>query len=413
MNGNGSLHDENEAVKERYELSMERIRGILEEETVNPIYSDYFHRVTDFLLLLDYVRELLQKEETKEYSLGTLRLLNEKLYEDVIEGNYPESYANPSYATLIFGEEYGPLLSVLYKELRGLIRSVYAQKDFNVVIACELFLQIYGYFLDEENPSIEALRDVLYWYFSDYMDRLLPQFLDDLYLSIDSNQQRHLMAADFMDERALYAYGMYITREERKLFSYMKEFSVDELHEYAVSYVDEIQEVIGKKQGEEHRQRIRFSYPIGTELLAREIVKELKQRKIEIILNGESLHIPNEEEGRNGAYATSYNAQYGHDHEYDFGMILDKAFAERREGLYRQWFESKKDILADYCGFAGILYEQSDTITVKKTPEAFRYSEKQWTVIEAINEVIYELKKEYLVHDQGEIVHFVVAQLPD
>ena len=46
------FREENEAVLERYQLTMERIASMKEEQTVTEPYRVYFNRVADFILMI-------------------------------------------------------------------------------------------------------------------------------------------------------------------------------------------------------------------------------------------------------------------------------------------------------------------------------------------------------------------------
>ena len=47
-------------MNERYELTIERIRGIVKEETVPVLYREYFQCVAEFILEIDAIRKRLQ-----------------------------------------------------------------------------------------------------------------------------------------------------------------------------------------------------------------------------------------------------------------------------------------------------------------------------------------------------------------
>ena len=112
------LREENEAVRERLELSLDRIRSIKEEDARLP-YGLYFKRTAGFLGM---IRELLTArgigekelpESWEKLSLEELSDWNHRLYEDILPENYGESFANPDYAADCLGKEFGPLLSFL------------------------------------------------------------------------------------------------------------------------------------------------------------------------------------------------------------------------------------------------------------------------------------------------------------
>lgn len=111
--------DENEAVKERYYLAMDRISQITRESTVEEPYRSYFIKTAEFIQMISEVKSLVDADAWNSQSLEELKLWNERLYEDVLPSHYETSYANPSYAVRQLGVEFGPKLSFLYEEIRG------------------------------------------------------------------------------------------------------------------------------------------------------------------------------------------------------------------------------------------------------------------------------------------------------
>lgn len=103
--------EEMKSVLERYELAMERIREIEREEEVRMPLRDYFQKVSAFLILLDDVAQKVRDGSYLKLSLKELQAVNRSLYNDIIEDNYLESYANPTYACKKLGKRYGKLLS--------------------------------------------------------------------------------------------------------------------------------------------------------------------------------------------------------------------------------------------------------------------------------------------------------------
>lgn len=120
------LQEENDAVRERYELSMERIRSMDTEEMGLP-YGCYFKKVSAFIRRIERLAKRVEEtglsgEDGLEGTSLTLEALQEEnyaLYQDILPENYRESFANPDYAVKVFGDGYGQLLSFLYTEIRA------------------------------------------------------------------------------------------------------------------------------------------------------------------------------------------------------------------------------------------------------------------------------------------------------
>ena len=148
-------------IKERYELTIERIRSIVKEETVAPVYRSYFQLTAKFILEIDRILGRILTKPAEKCTLEELQKENTKIYIDIIGENYETSYANPSYAVMKMGEEIGRLLSFLYTEIRGEIAYVYEKKLLYLTICNELFIEIYNCFEGEEVPNYKELKDII------------------------------------------------------------------------------------------------------------------------------------------------------------------------------------------------------------------------------------------------------------
>ena len=147
------MQEEIQIVKERYELTIERISSILEEDTVPEPFDDYFRKTASFLLKMKTVKEQIESGAVSTFSLEQWQEMNHGMYEDILPENYHESYGNPDYAVEKLGEIHGRILSFLYTELRGIIVYVFEERLEEITILQELFIEIYNCF-EEELPPI-------------------------------------------------------------------------------------------------------------------------------------------------------------------------------------------------------------------------------------------------------------------
>lgn len=157
-------------MEERYNLAIDRMKAIIEEKTVAEPYREYFQHVARFILKLDELKRNVESGKQKEMSEEELQEEMKDLYADELEANYEKSYANPAYAVLVLGGELGSFLSAVYTEIRGSISYVQEQRMEYVVIGAELLIEIYNKFEEEKQPQLESLKEIFYWYASDYCD---------------------------------------------------------------------------------------------------------------------------------------------------------------------------------------------------------------------------------------------------
>ncbi len=212
-------------VAERFNLAAERIRQIPEEESVRLPFRAYFQGEAQFLALLLFLLEEIEAGRYEKSTMEELKSWNRKLYEDILPENYETSYGNPAYAVYMFGREAGQLLSFLYSELRGGIPYVFEGKREYLTILMELFIEVYNCFeahcgeasnageTDEKEESgfIRELKDIVYWYASDYCDVFAA---DRVLEQIDPARDfaaKIIETADLSDFRYLYRFGEYVS----------------------------------------------------------------------------------------------------------------------------------------------------------------------------------------------------------
>lgn len=164
---------EDEQIRERYNLTLERIRMIPTEESVMPGYRDYFQKTAKFILELDSILNRVSSEPINDY---------------ILEEFYDGSYANPEFAVQAMGEDIGHYLCVLCAEIRRGINDAYQNKLDYLTIRNELFVEIYNCFEEENEPNIKELRNILYWYVSDYYEVFVTDRIQEMLLASDAFQ---------------------------------------------------------------------------------------------------------------------------------------------------------------------------------------------------------------------------------
>ncbi len=167
-------------IQERYNLVMERLRGIRSEKFPIEELHAYFQSLAQFLLSLEETREKVLKEREQGIGDESLSTLCAELLTDLYPENYEESYANPAYMEAILGnkglgENYSRLLSALYFEEKTRAAAAYDDRAEDLLIHMELFVEVYASFLYEWEesgtlPDYESLRQILYWFVWDYSE---------------------------------------------------------------------------------------------------------------------------------------------------------------------------------------------------------------------------------------------------
>ncbi len=388
-----------EIIRERYELSLERILGFQEENFVKELYKDYFVSVSKYIALCDEILKAQESGEIQNWSEEQHALMNRKLYEDILGENYEKSYANPEYAASVFGEEVGKLLCFLYTEIRGDIVYAYEKRMQDMVIYHEALIEIYNLFADAEiqmllekqgsteradsNQPITTVarfvRDILYWCMSDYCDVTLTyRIREGLDPSLDF-AKKMIMESDLSNLSYLYQFGEYISEEEMKVAGFLNGLPEETIKKMADTFTDGYIrgfQVMGRDLSKKKTVVIR--YPLGFERMIREAVKNFEAEGLSVVIPRAAVGSMNRNPGGKVGYSsTSPNKQYDYDHRYDCALFMDKAFRDRKLAVLKTAYEEYKGLAADYAGPAVLEVFGEEGFAPVNKDSSWAFDEKQ------------------------------------
>lgn len=370
--------EQNEAVLERHELAAERIAAITFEASTAEPYRTYFKRTAEFIELTEKLYRDQVNGCLKNMTLLELQELNAGLYADILPENYGESYANPAYAVLSLGEEYGSLLSFLYTELRCMIVYAFEGRLMDMTILLELFIECYNLFEGEE-PEVKELKEVLYYFVSDYCDVTLTYRIREMLDPSLDFAADIMMNSDLKDLRYLYQYGEYVSETELLVAGHMNSLPEETVKKMADTFTGGYLkgfEVMGRDYKKKKTVQIRWQ--LGFERMIRRAVLNFKEAGLEAVLCRASIDTMNRPAVRiNGFHGTPANRQYEYDHRYDSSIYSDKAFKERKLSVLKVAYEEYKDLALSYAGPALVETFGEEGFKPENKKEAFSLSEKQ------------------------------------
>ena len=393
------LQEENDAVRERYELSMERIRA-METEKMQLPYGSYFKKVSAFIRQIEeLVRErslggepgtfeAFQTEKAGSRTLEELQKENHALYRDILPDHYGESYANPDYAVEKLGDGYGQLLAYLYAEIRADIVYAFEMRLVNITILSELFLEVYSLFTlaweeGRRAPQEQLIKDSLYWFVSDYADLTVDWRIREGVDPALSFVRDIVMESDLSDLRYLYAYGEYVSQTELDLAAFMNSLPQETIDKMAATYTEGFRkgfQVMGRDMGK--KKTVVVEYQLGFERMARRSVEYFSEMGLEAICYRSAVESVNRRpNGRRGCYGTSPNRQYDYDHRYDSALYMGNAFKERKLAVLRTAYETYRKE-AGWCAGPALIEtfgEDGFTPVNKKTALALNAHQESLT----------------------------------
>ncbi len=370
--------EENASVRERYELSAERIAMIAGEETVPEPYRDYFRTVAAFLTDTAGVLALSESGSLRKLGPERLRALNRRLYRDVLPDAYASGYADPDCAAVRLGEEYGPLLSYLYAEIRGQIPFAFECRLTEITILNELFIQIYNLF-EEGLPGSACLRELLTGFACDYTELITENRLRELLDPGLTFAKEIALEEDLTDPVYLYYYGEYVSERELRIAEFFRGLPKETVERMADAYTE------GYRKGFEVTNRsltgkrtVQIVYELGFEPMVKKAAANFRAMGLEPVLYRCGVwSMDKSPGGRRGYHGTSPNRQYDYDHRYDHAVYYQKAYTDRKLAALASAYESMKELAAVYAGPAVIDTFGEAALEPVKKAAAWSLSKKQ------------------------------------
>ncbi len=341
-------------MEERLLLARERIEEIRKEKGGLDIYRPFFSVTSDFLSDCMKVYDRICEKEDAELSF--LKKENMHLYTDVMPEHYALSYGNYTYCVSCFGTEMGRLLCALYAELRSIIPMIYEQNTERFLIRLELFLEVYSYFVccvQEEKipPDAANLREILYWYISDYSDVETEQRIRTQVVAEENLAYRLVMQSDLSDIRYLYRYGEYISANETETARFLNALPQRTIEKMASAFTEGFKrgfEVAGKDMT--RKKTVNIRYRLGFERVVKVAAEQFVQMGLQPVFFRAATDLFSRRGMRIGYYGALENQQYDYDHKDDMALFLDGHLVTRRLECLTAAYEMYAKEAAEFAG---------------------------------------------------------------
>lgn len=407
---------------ERLTLAEDRIGEIGEEHFGEPAFEEYFAAVAEFLLQIQETRRFLEAGGLKTASFEELLKRNHALYADIMPKHYGKSYANPAYAVEKLGAEYGAMLAFLYTEMRSLIGFTFENRVFEQVIRMELFVEVYAAFAYEWQesgslPSPESVREILYWFVSDYADAAAEQRTRELVTPEDNFAAEIIRNSDFGDVRYLFAYGEYVGENELTMARFLNGLPEETVCTMADTYTEGYR--IGFVQcGKDlsRKKTVDLRYQLGFERMMKRAVENFEKMNLRpVIYRAAYSALYHPSLVKNGFYGGTPNRQYEFDHKDDKALFLDKNYINRKLEVTHTAFEKYKEEAAGYAGPAVVETFGYKNFEPVNKPESLRLSEEQNELWVEYRTRAGELQRNYILEEERSftIIAFPVPEIAE
>lgn len=424
----------NEDICERLELSIGRLEEISQEQwenknndTVLTNVKKYFDDIAQFILYAYDVLLTVDKNSASDcwyekLDMDAHKRMNYELYKDILADNYASSFANPSYAVQMLGEDYGKVLSFLYAEVRSIISYAYEGKGLKFVAIIELFLEIFSMWSasireDTEHPDIKYIKESIYYHMYDYADVYVRDRTVGTITTEDDFARNIIMNSDLSDIRYLYAYGEYITDNEIKLAQYLGGLDDEKVKAMAKTYVDGfINGFTTMRIDITPKKTVNIRYSIGQERMVKHAINMFEEHGLKPVIFRYSVERINRKlTSRVGYTATPANKQYDYDHRMDEALFFDKAFAERKLEVIADTYEKNKEAAGVYAGPAVIEVFGENPFNPAICEDAIRLTEKQQELQVWYSTKLAQLTNKYIPRDKYSftIIAYPIPEIGD
>ncbi|SDF43564.1 Leucyl aminopeptidase (aminopeptidase T) [Marvinbryantia formatexigens] len=402
---------QDELVLERFALASERIAQIADRAEVPQPFAGYFQKTAAFILQIKELYGEISGGKTEAYSLQQWQQVNHALYEDILPEQYDTSYGNPAYAVDTLGEVHGRILSFLYTEIRSMIPAAFEEELADITSLCELFIEVYNCFEEEELPTYRRIQQIVYWHVSDYADMLVEKHVRR---AVDPSLDfavRIITESDLTDMRYLYRYGEYVSENELRTAAFLNSLPQEEIDRMASVYTEgyRIGFILGKKDLSK-KKTVNIRYRLGFERMIRRAIENFAQMGLQPVIYRAAAHSVNRRQHeRVGYYGAVPNPQFDYDHKGDSAIYLDKAFVERKLGVLRTAYETYKELAYVHAGPALVETFGENPFAPENKDAAYRLSEKQQHLsVELANETM-QITNRYI---KGEERSFTIIAFP-
>ena len=179
-------------------------------------------------------------------------------------------------------------------------------RKFDMTICMELFLEVYNAFEDEELPTAKSIKEMIYWFVSDYCDVTLEDMICTVYNPEMDFITDIVMHADFSNDAYLYQYGEYIGELELAAAHYLNhEKSQKDIDAMAKTMVEGYIRgfnTLGIDRSSKKTVNLRFN--IGFERMMRSVILQFEGYGLKPVIWRSGMNAVSRKGGKTGVVST-------------------------------------------------------------------------------------------------------------
>lgn len=358
--------NENREIDERFNLVMDRIMPIPYEHAVKEPFGSFFDTTAAFISDIQRLYNCVNTKSIMTYNMEQLKEQNAMFFDGFKPGVYETSYADPDKAVELLGEEYGAILSFLYVKMRDMIPFAFMQRKLFITLYCELFIEIYHIFEDEELTSYDAVKNAIYWFEKDNSEIFLENSIKEANNPELSYATNIIMKSNLTDLRYLYMYGEYVGPNELGTAAYLNTLPQEEIDRLASVYTEGFRlGFVNAQKDINKKNSVQIHYNIGFERIVKAAILKFEKMGLKPVIF------------RGSYQATKFNPQYVYDHKFDSTIYMDKGYINRRLEVTRDTYEANKEFATKMAGPAVIEIFGEEPFEPARKKYAYKLSAEQ------------------------------------
>lgn len=339
----------NELIDERVELAFARLKAIADENLVDSYIKEYYVKNAELLIYLYNICKSVE-DKSEKIPVNILKTWNEYVYQDILPDNYGRSVANPDFLCEKFGSQKAKIYSALSAEIRSVIPYAFEANTQELIIRMELLLEMYV--AECDGCEIKHLKDIIYWYASDYSDveslLRVKELVDPSY----DFAYKIIMESDLSNQDYLYRYGEYITDNEERLAKYVASLNDETIKKIADTYTEGYRiGFIATGKDLSIKKTVNIRYPVGMERIIKAAISNFADMGLQpVIYRAGSSLFRRQGTHKIGYYGANPNKQYDFDHKEDEALFFDGNFVTRKLECLEAAFEEYKELAYVHAG---------------------------------------------------------------
>ena len=262
---------------------------------------------------------------------------------------------------------------------------------------------------EKQIPSAEQIREILYWYASDYCDvfladRILEQIDPSFSFAADL-----IETADLDSDEYLYRFGEYISKNElatlagiRCWETYLNRLPEETIQKMADVYTEGYRiGFINTGKDLSKKKVVNIRYSLGFEKVVRLAIENFKKMGLKpVIYRAAASVITKREHHKIGYYGCIANQQYEYDHRQDQALFMDKRYIERKLEVMKTVYEQNRELAAGFAGPAVMEIFGETPFSPEAKASAPAYSEAQRSLALLYDSRSGQLTNEYIKGDE-------------